>query len=84
MGTSITGGTRLAQIDWIAAVQALIAGGLPCSGGDRRMLLLSASLAAGIPADLSDAVIGLDAWQHPALPHCHPPRIRAPRGSWSR
>jgi hypothetical protein len=57
-GTS--SGTAMAAIDWDAAVTALNAGGLPCSGGERRVLLLSASLAAGIPADLRDAATGLD------------------------
>jgi hypothetical protein len=33
---------------------------LPCSGGERRILQLSASLAGGIPVDLRDAVTGLD------------------------
>jgi hypothetical protein len=59
-GTSITDGTALAAIDWEAAVTALSGGELPCSGGERRILMLSASLAAGIPADLRDAVTGLD------------------------
>jgi hypothetical protein len=35
-------------------------GELPCSGGERRILQLSASLAGGIPVDLRDAVTGLD------------------------
>jgi len=59
-GTSDTGGTRLAQVDWTAAARALGAGELPCSAGERRILLLAASLAAGIPVDLGDAVTGLD------------------------
>src|SRR6266498_163080 len=57
-GTS--NGTAMAAIDWDAAVTALASGGLPCSGGERRALLLSASLADGIPVDLGDAVTGLD------------------------
>src|SRR5258708_11655479 len=57
-GTS--GGIPMAAIDWDAAVTALNAGELPCSGGERRLLLLSASLAAGIPADLRDAATRLD------------------------
>jgi len=57
-GTS--NGTAMAAIDWDAAVTALASGGLPCSGGERRALLLSASLAGGIPVDLGDAVTGLD------------------------
>ncbi len=50
----------MVAIDWNAATAALHAGELPCSGGERRILHLSASLAAGIPADLRDAVTGLD------------------------
>ena len=41
-------GACLAAIDWRAAIAALD-GGLPCSGGENRMLRLAASLAAGIP-----------------------------------
>jgi hypothetical protein len=59
-GTSISDGTMLAAIDWEAAITALSGGELPCSGGEGRILRLSAGLAAGIPADLRDAVTGLD------------------------
>ena len=59
--TSISDGTtRMADIDWEAAITALRAGELPCSGGERRILQLAASLAAGIPVDLQDAVTGID------------------------
>ena len=57
-GTS--GGTPMAAIDWEAAITALTSGDLPCSGGERRILQLSASLAGGIPVDLRDTVTGLD------------------------
>jgi hypothetical protein len=40
--------TGTAAIDWEAAVSALPAGELPSSGGDRRILLLSASLAGQV------------------------------------
>jgi hypothetical protein len=50
----------MAAIDWDAAAAALSQGELPCSGGERRIFLLSASLAGGIPVDLRDAVTGLD------------------------
>jgi hypothetical protein len=50
----------MAAIDWAAATAALHAGEMPCSGGERRILQLSASLAAGIPVDLRDTVTGLD------------------------
>jgi hypothetical protein len=59
-GTSLTDGTTMAEIDWPAAITALSTGELPCSGGERRILQLAASLAAGIPVDLRDAVTGLD------------------------
>ena len=50
-GTSISDGvTLLASIDWEAAVTALHAGELPASGGERRMLLLAASIAGGTPS----------------------------------
>jgi hypothetical protein len=50
----------MAAVDWDAATAALQVGELPCSGGERRILQLSASLAGGIPVDLRDAVNGLD------------------------
>ena len=60
-GTSISDGTTpMAAIDWNAAIAALHAGELPCSGGERRVLELSSSLAGGIPVDLRDAITGLD------------------------
>ncbi len=49
----------LAVIDWPAAITALDAG-LPCSGGEQRMLRLAASLAGGIPVNLRDALTGID------------------------
>jgi hypothetical protein len=54
------GGTAMAAVDWPAAVAALQAGDLPCSGGEHRILRLAASLAAGIPVDLREALTGLD------------------------
>jgi len=58
-GTS--GGIPMAAIDWEAAISALQVGELPCSGGERRILQLAASLAAGSPVSLRDTVTGLDA-----------------------
>ena len=43
-----------------AAVAAPGGGALPCSSGERRILHLAASIAAGVPADLGDALTGLD------------------------
>jgi hypothetical protein len=57
-GTS--SGTPMAAIDWDAAIAALQVGELPCSGGERRILQLSASLSGGTPVSLRDAVTGLD------------------------
>lgn len=49
-----------AFIDWPEAIAALTAGRLPCSGGERRMLLIAGSIAGAVPVDLSDVLIGLD------------------------
>ncbi|MDT5025457.1 MAG: hypothetical protein QOE61_1883 [Micromonosporaceae bacterium] len=60
-GLSITDATTpMAYIDWAAAIDALDTGRLPCSGGEGRVLRLAASLAQGMPVNLSDAVTGLD------------------------
>ena len=59
-GTHISDGTAMAAINWEAVTAALSDGELPCSGGERRILMLSCSLGAGIPVDLRDAVTGLD------------------------
>ncbi len=56
-GTSIT---EMAEIDWQAAIIALHDGHLPLSGGEQRILRLAASIAGGVPADLRDAIPGLD------------------------
>ena len=56
----ISDGTPMAAIAWDTAITALSTGGLPCSGGEGRILQLSASLAAGIPVDLRDSITGLD------------------------
>jgi hypothetical protein len=53
-------GNPMAAIDWDAATAALNSGSIPCSGGERRILQLAASLAAGVPVDLRDAITGLD------------------------
>ena len=59
--TSISDGTTpMADIDWGAVITALHADELSCSGGERRILLLAASLAGGIPVDLRDTVTGID------------------------
>lgn len=60
-GPSITDATTpMAHIDWAAAIDALNAGHLPCTGVAGRVLRLAASLTHGIPVNLNDAVTGLD------------------------
>jgi hypothetical protein len=49
----------IALIDWPAVIAAL-GPSLPCSGGEQRMLKITASLADGIPVDLQDTLTGLD------------------------
>jgi len=57
-GRFITGddGAPSASVDWEADVTALDAGELPCTGGEQRILRLAASLAAGTPVSLNDAL----------------------------
>jgi hypothetical protein len=59
MTASPGSGTRVAVVDWPAAAGAL-GSSLPCSAGERRLLQVTASLAAGIPVSLRDAAAGLD------------------------
>jgi hypothetical protein len=49
-----------ASINWPATIASLDTGELPCSGGERRMLRLTASLADGIPVDLRENLTGID------------------------
>jgi hypothetical protein len=58
-GTSLTDcGTELAHIDWQSVISRRDAGLLPCGSGENRILRLAASIAAGIPAGLNDALCG--------------------------
>ena len=59
-GRGITSGAVMAAVDFGAAVGALEAGVLPCSGGEGRVLRIAASLGEGVPVDLREAVTGLD------------------------
>ena len=60
-GTSLTDGvTELAHIDWQSVISSRDAGLLPCGSGENRILRLAASIAAGIPVDLNEALCGLD------------------------
>jgi len=52
-------GKPAAVLDWPAVIAAL-GSSLPCSGGEQRLLKITASLADGIPVDLRDTLTGLD------------------------
>jgi hypothetical protein len=61
-GSSITTGQPLAVIRWKAAICALEAGQLPCSGSGQAILRIAASLAdPGIAVNLRDNLGNLDA-----------------------
>ena len=55
----ISSSQPVAVIDWPAVIAAL-GSSLACSGGEQRMLKITASLADGIPVDLRDTLTGLD------------------------
>ena len=61
--------TLIAAIKWPEAIAALEQGKLPCSGAEGRMLRLAASLAAGIPVDLRDALTSLDSHNTELVSH---------------
>jgi hypothetical protein len=60
VGRAMVGDRVLAVVDWPAAVKALVAGGLPCSGSEGCVLRIAASIAAGVPVDLNDCLSALD------------------------
>ena len=53
-------GRQVAAVDFVRAAE-LVQGVLPCSGGERQVLLVAASIAEGVPVDLRDAMLDLDA-----------------------
>jgi hypothetical protein len=53
-------GREVAAVDFAAAAAA-VQGVLPCSDGERQVLLIAASIAEGIPVDLRDAASCMDA-----------------------
>jgi hypothetical protein len=60
-GSSVTDGQPFAVIRWNAAVTALASGYLPCSGSERAILLIAASLAEpGIAISLRENLGNLD------------------------
>jgi hypothetical protein len=50
----------VAAVDFAAAADA-VQGVLPCSDGERQVLLVAASIAEGIPVDLREAALCVDA-----------------------
>ena len=57
---SISDRTPMAWIDWDAVITAPDGGRLPASAGEQRIVRIAASLAAGHPVSLRDAIPGLD------------------------
>ncbi|HEY1002866.1 MAG TPA: hypothetical protein VGD83_24810 [Streptosporangiaceae bacterium] len=53
-------GRQVAAIDFGAAAEA-VQGVLPCSDGERQVLLVAASIAEGILVDLREAALCMDA-----------------------
>jgi hypothetical protein len=53
-------GREVVAVDFAAAAGA-VQGVLPCSDGERQVLLVAASIAEGIPVDLREAALSLDA-----------------------
>ena len=54
-------GREMAFVDFTAAADALAAGGLPCSAGERAVLQVAAGIAVGCPVNLEDALARMDA-----------------------
>lgn len=51
---------QVAAVDFAAAADA-VQGVLPCSDGERQVLLIAASIAEGIPVNLREAALCMDA-----------------------
>jgi len=51
---------QVAAVDFTVAAEA-VQGVLPCSDGERQVLLVAASIAEGIPVDLREAALCMDA-----------------------
>jgi hypothetical protein len=56
----VSRGRQVAAVDLAAAADA-VQGVLPCSDGERQVLLVAASIAEGIPVDLREAALCMDA-----------------------
>ena len=53
-------GRQVAAVDFAVAAEA-VQGVLPCSDGERQVLLVAASIAGGIQVDLREAALCMDA-----------------------
>ena len=60
VGREPFGDREVAVIDFAAAADA-VQGVLPCSDGERQVLLVAASIAGGVPVDLREAALCMDA-----------------------
>ena len=65
-------GRQVAMVDLAGAAQA-VQGTLACSASERQVLLAAASIAEGIPVDLREAMLSLDAMNaaRVAVAVCH-------------
>ena len=74
-------GREVAAVDFAAAAGA-VQGVLPCSDGERQVLLVAASIAEGIPVDLREAALSLDAGNaaRAARAVCHAAGCLVPAG----
>ena len=75
-------GREVAAVDFAAAADA-VRGVLPCSDGERQVLLVAASIAEGVPVDLREAALCLDvaSARRAALAVCHAAGCGAPAGT---
>ena len=73
---------QVAAVDFAAAADA-VQGVLPCSDGERQVLLVAASIAEGIPVDLREAALCMDAVNaaRAARAVCHAAGCRMPAGT---
>ena len=73
---------QVAAVDFAAAADA-VQGVLPCSDGERQVLLVAASIAEGIPVDLREAALCMDAVNavRAGRAVCHAAGCRMPAGT---
>ncbi len=73
---------QVAAVDFAAAADA-VQGVLPCSDGERQVLLIAASIAVGIPVDLREAALCMDAVNAARVARavCHAAGCRMPAGT---